>query len=165
MSVSGASAPQEGLIDAMCPGDLDEVLFIERAGSLVAWTGPLFLDEMRNPSSRCHVLRLSGKDGGRTRVIGFICFRLAAAESEVVNFGVHPDFRGHGWGGRLMTFYLVLCHEAGVRKAFLEVNPDNEPALRLYRSLAFRPVGLRRKFYQGRFDALILERDLTQDQI
>jgi [ribosomal protein S18]-alanine N-acetyltransferase len=163
MSVSGASAPQEGLIDEMRPGDLDEVLHIERAGSLVAWTRPLFLEEIRNPSSRCHVLRFRGKEG--ERVIGFVCFRLVASESEVLNLGVHPDFRGRGWGGQLMTFYLVLCHEAGVRKAFLEVNPDNESALRLYRSLAFRPVGLRRKFYQGRFDALILERDLTQDQI
>jgi [ribosomal protein S18]-alanine N-acetyltransferase len=163
--MTGSEVPnsQEAAIDEMGPGDLDEVLSIEGAGSLVAWTRPLFAEELRNPLSRSHVLRVPGKEG--VRVIGFICFRLVAGESEVLNLGVHRDFRGRGWGRRLMAFYLGLCRETGVEKAFLEVSPDNEPALRLYRSLAFRPVGLRRKFYQGRFDALILERDLIQDQV
>jgi [ribosomal protein S18]-alanine N-acetyltransferase len=163
MTLSEVIGFQEASIDEMEPGDLDEVLSVEGAGSLVAWTRPLFLEEMGNPLSRCHVLRLRGKKG--MRVIGFICFRLVAGESEVLNLGVHPDFRNCGCGRRLMTFYLGHCREAGVKKVFLEVNPDNEPALRLYRSLAFRSAGLRRRFYQGRFDALILERDLLQDQI
>jgi len=46
---------------------------------------------------------------------------------------------------------------------FLEVRPSNTPAIRLYQSLGFTQIGIRRGYYQaqgGREDAVVL-RHLT----
>jgi ribosomal-protein-alanine N-acetyltransferase len=47
----------------------------------------------------------------------------------------------------------------GVEFLFLEVRPSNAPAIRLYESLGFEGIALRRGYYpadQGREDALVM---------
>ena len=49
---------------------------------------------------------------------------------------------------------------AGMGEAFLEVRPSNTSAIRLYLSLGFEQVGMRRGYYQavgGREDAAVLK--------
>jgi ribosomal-protein-alanine N-acetyltransferase len=51
-------------------------------------------------------------------------------------------------------------------EAFLEVRPSNTAAARLYHSLGFEQVGIRRGYYQatgGREDAAVLRRVLLPD--
>jgi ribosomal-protein-alanine N-acetyltransferase len=46
---------------------------------------------------------------------------------------------------------------------FLEVRPSNTAAIRLYQSLGFTQIGMRRGYYQaegGREDAVVLRRTL-----
>ena len=45
-------------------------------------------------------------------------------------------------------------------EAFLEVRPSNTAAIRLYQSLGFEQIGMRRGYYQavgGREDAVVLQ--------
>jgi ribosomal-protein-alanine N-acetyltransferase len=51
-------------------------------------------------------------------------------------------------------------------EAFLEVRPSNTTAARLYQSMGFEQVGIRRGYYQataGREDAAVLRRVLLPD--
>ena len=57
-----------------------------------------------------------------------------------------------------MEFYIDFCKKKGVKNYYLEVHPLNMPAVRLYQSFAFQPAGKRKKFYQGKYDALLMER-------
>ena len=53
-----------------------------------------------------------------------------------------------------------------MREAFLEVRPSNTTAARLYHSMGFEQVGVRRGYYQaavGREDAAVLRRVLLPD--
>ena len=62
-----------------------------------------------------------------------------------------------------MVWLLDEARAAGHGWAFLEVRPSNRPAILLYESLGFEPVGLRRGYYQavgGREDAIVYRRDL-----
>jgi ribosomal-protein-alanine N-acetyltransferase len=50
---------------------------------------------------------------------------------------------------------------AGAGEAFLEARPSNLSAIRLYQSLGFAQIGVRRGYYQavgGREDAIVLKR-------
>jgi ribosomal-protein-alanine N-acetyltransferase len=58
-----------------------------------------------------------------------------------------------------MDLALDWGRRRGARRAFLEVRPSNAGALALYRSLGFRTLSLRRRYYQHPTeDALVLEK-------
>ncbi len=138
--------------------DLDEVLAIEASSSLTPWSRSLFLGEMTHPHGHCLSLILRG--GAGPLPVAYLCFRTVGDESELLNLAVHPDHRRRGFARHLMTFYLDLCRRDKVRKSFLDVSTENHAALHLYRSLGYRGIGTRTRFYLGRLDALVMEREI-----
>jgi [ribosomal protein S18]-alanine N-acetyltransferase len=102
-------------------------------------------------------------DTGR-RTVGFILSRLAADEGEILSVGVDPAERGSGHGRTLLDHHLRRLAGLGIRRLFLEVEAENEPALKLYRKAGFREVGRRPAYYgkgkDERRDALVMARDL-----
>jgi ribosomal protein S18 acetylase RimI-like enzyme len=113
---------------------------------------------MRNNLSHCYVIKNGKKQG--SPVMGFICFRNITEESELLNIGVRPDVQRTGIGKVLMQFYIDFSSQAGVKSFYLEVNSTNQPALRLYRMFSYRSTGVRERFYQGKYDALLMERTI-----
>ena len=141
-------------IRKMDPRDLEELLPVEQASSLTPWSRQMFMDELAHPLASCFVLAV--EDPSESVLAGFICFRDVEKESEILNLSVHPRYRRQGVGRRLMQFYLDRCAAQCIERSHLEVSVSNEAALRLYRSFSYEEVGLRKRFYQGRVDALLL---------
>lgn len=140
----------------MTPADLDEVFSIETSDSLSPWSKKMFLEEMQHPFAHCFVM--TSEDRSKHHVVGFICFRNVTEESELLKICVHPDYRQLGIGKKLMQFYIDFGRQSGVRSFHLEVNPSNQPAIHLYQSFSYQPSGMRKKFYQRKFDALLMMR-------
>jgi [ribosomal protein S18]-alanine N-acetyltransferase len=95
-----------------------------------------------------------------TRIIGYGIMSLGAGEAHVLNLCVSSTFRCSGIGRRLLTYLIDRGAAAGMNQAFLEVRPSNTAAIRLYLSLGFEQVGMRRGYYQavgGREDAAVLK--------
>jgi len=134
--------------------DLDEVISVEDSFSGSPWSKGMFVEEMRNPFACCFVMKI--EDPLRQRVIGFICFRNVAEESDLLNICVHPDYRQLGVARRLMEFYVEFSRRRGIKTFHLEVHSLNHSAIRLYRMFSYEASGMRKKFYQGRFDALLM---------
>ncbi|MCG8408199.1 MAG: GNAT family N-acetyltransferase [Phycisphaerales bacterium] len=55
--------------------------------------------------------------------------------------GVRADCRGRGFGRRLVKEFLAQGRDAGFQRFRLNVSADNQPAVELYRSFGFEPVG------------------------
>ena len=142
--------------------DLNEILTIEVSSSLTPWSRPLFLEEMAHPHGHCFSMILREDPG--PRVVAYLCFRTMGDESELLNLAVHPGYRRRGFARHLMAFYIDFCHQEKVRRSFLEVATENEAALHLYRSLDYRPTGRRPRFYLGRLDALMMEREIAENR-
>ena len=136
--------------------DLDEVILLESYNPDTLWSKNMFIEEMRNPFGYCFVMKL--QDQCRQRVIGFVCFRNVAEESELFNICVHPDFRQLGAGKRLMGFYIDFSRRRGIKTFHLEVHSSNQPAIRLYQVFSYESSGMRKAFYQGKCDALRMTR-------
>jgi ribosomal-protein-alanine N-acetyltransferase len=134
--------------------DLDEVFSIETSDSLTPWSKNIFVEEMRNPLAYCFVMKT--EDGSKQPVIGFICFRNITEESELLNIGVRPDYRQLGIGKKLMHFYIDFSRQRGIQTFYLEVHSSNQSAIHLYQLFSYQPSGMRKKFYQGKFDALLM---------
>ena len=137
--------------------DVDKVLPIAAASPLNPWSKDMFLGEVVHPFSHCFLI--TEENACKKELpLGFICFRNIGEESELLNICIHPGYRQKGLGKILMEFYIDFCGKKGVKKYYLEVNPLNIPAVHLYQSFDFQPAGKRKNFYQGKYDALLMER-------
>jgi ribosomal-protein-alanine N-acetyltransferase len=134
--------------------DLDEVFSIETSDSLPPWSRNMFVEEMRNPFAYCFVTKR--EDGSKQPVIGFVCFRNMAEESELLKICVHPVYRQLGVGKKLMTFYIDFSRQKGIKTFYLEVRSSNHSAIHLYHLFSYQSSGMRKNFYQGKFDALLM---------
>jgi ribosomal-protein-alanine N-acetyltransferase len=94
--------------------------------------------------------------GSKQPIIGFICFRNIGEESELLNIAVDPHYRRLGVGRRLMEFYIDFSSKQGIRAFYLEVNSSNRSAIHLYQYFSYQSFGMRKKFYQSKFDALMM---------
>lgn len=137
--------------------DIESVLPMASTSVLNPWSREMFLGEITHPHSNCFLL-CKAKGNETKTPIGFICFHIIEDESELLNICIHPQYRQKGLGSGLMKFFIEWCHRQGVKKYYLEVDPRNRPALLLYQSFHFHQKGMRKNFYQGRFEALLMER-------
>lgn len=140
----------------MAEADVGEVIALERAAYLFPWSEGIFRDCLR-VGYLCRVLEAGDGIGG------YAIMSMGAGEAHILNICVRADLRGTGLGRRLLVWLLDTARDAGQGWAFLEVRPSNRPAIRLYESLRFEPVGVRRGYYQavgGREDAIVYRLDL-----
>jgi ribosomal-protein-alanine N-acetyltransferase len=146
----------KGVIQKMDIQDLDEVFSIEASSSQTPWSRNGFVEEIQNPFAHCFVMK--GGNGSGQRVIGFICFRNVIEESELLDIAVHPDYRRRGIGKKLMQFYIDFSRQRGIHTFYLEVNASNQSAIQLYQAFTYEFSGVRKKFYQGKSDALLMKK-------
>jgi [ribosomal protein S18]-alanine N-acetyltransferase len=108
------------------------------------WDHAAILKLLEHPAAAA----LVATAGMKREPAGFILAQIAADEAEILSVGVAPQWQRLGLGRRLVEGLIRAAHRAEVRRLFLEVAADNDAALRLYRSLDFRPVGVRPKYYK-----------------
>jgi [ribosomal protein S18]-alanine N-acetyltransferase len=149
-------------LDRMREEDLDRIVEIERACFPDPWPRSSFLYEIRDsPFALNFVLKDPDASG---RIDGYTCLWILESELHINNVAVDPRARRQGLGRRLMQEALEEAGRRSCRSAVLQVRPSNEAALELYRSLGFRVVGRRKRYYsEGREDALLMTLALASD--
>ena len=135
--------------------DVADVVTIERSSYQFPWSEGIFRDCLR-VGYVCRVVTVSRE------VTAYGVMSFGAGEAHILNLCVGEAWRGRGIGTRLLGA-LIERAAAAMGEAFLEVRPSNTTAIRLYQSLGFQQVGMRRGYYQapsGREDAAVLKRVL-----
>jgi mycothiol synthase len=74
---------------------------------------------------------------GRMIAYNWLKLEPGSDEGEIYVIGVDAGAAGRGLGRRLMSAGLARLRERGASEATLYVESDNEPAVRLYRSMGF----------------------------
>lgn len=131
------------------------VMAIERRVYARPWSPNLFAAEIADPRNRCYLVARTHKE-----VVGYgglICY---GEEAHITNVAVDPMHQGHGIATRLLAELIPQAIELGARAVSLEVRVTNWGAQRIYARFGFRPVGIRRNYYQEvSEDALIMWTD------
>ena len=154
-----ATAPElfsiepEAVIRPMAEPDVVDVVGIERASYQFPWSEGIFRDCLR-VGYVCRVVALHGE------TVGYGVMSVGAGEAHILNLCIHAPFRCRGIGRRLLGYLVDRAAGSAMGEAYLEVRPSNTGAIRLYQSLGFEQVGIRRGYYQavgGREDAAVLK--------
>ena len=136
--------------------DIAAVAAVERASYLFPWSEGVFRDCVR-VGYLCRVVEADGE------VAGYGIMSFGAGEAHILNVCIRSDLRGAGVGRKLMDFLLARARDEYMQEVFLEVRPSNNVAIRLYETLGFARVGVRKSYYQastGREDALVYKLEL-----
>ena len=99
--------------------------------------------------------------GGDPLVVGYagLLAPRGSGDADIQTIAVHPDFRRHGLGRRLMDALLEEAEARNARRIFLEVRADNPHAIALYSSLGFDEIAVRPGYYQPEgVDAVIMKK-------
>jgi ribosomal-protein-alanine N-acetyltransferase len=140
----------------MRPGDVDEVLAIERDIYAHPWTLGNFRDSLQAGYS-CWVLA-HGRE-----LVGYGVVMIGVQEAHLLNLSVRREWQRRGLGRQLLEHFLEVALEAGARRMFLEVRPSNAAARALYAARGFQEIAVRRGYYPaagGREDAILMGLDL-----
>lgn len=137
--------------------DVPVIVAIERSAYQFPWSEGIFRDCLRVG----YVCRTVDVDGD---LAGYGIMSVGAGEAHVLNVCIRDVYRCRGLARKVLLHLLERARMAGMHEAFLEVRPSNTIASRLYHSLGFEQVGVRRGYYQatgGREDAAVLRRVLV----
>ena len=135
--------------------DLMAVLEIERRSFAQPWSRVFFEKELATPFARLVVAVEGGRPG--PAVVGYTCRWRVTDEVHVLNVAVHPERRGRGFGRLLLEAIVGEARSSRARVVYLEVRAGNVVARRLYRSLGFGELGIRRGYYGPGQDAIVME--------
>ena len=86
--------------------------------------------------------------------IGFLIEQRCLNEVSILNLAVDKKYQNNGFGKKIISQYLSLLPSDSV--VFLEVNKNNFIARKIYTSLNFKEVDLRKNYYNNVEDALIM---------
>ena len=134
------------------PGDLEDILEIERASFPAPWTATGLAPELEDDGRRLPLVALSDGD-----LVAFALIWIVADELHLVNFAVSPLRRREGIGQALLDEVLARARDRRTKIVTLEVRDGNEAARRLYRASGFVEIALRPDYYPDtREDAVIM---------
>jgi Fur family ferric uptake transcriptional regulator len=122
-------------------GDFAGLARLHKASFAEAWNERALQGLIASGASAC-----LAEDSGR--LAGFVLFRTASDEAEILTVAVAPEARRNGLGRALVTLAASLAAQSGATRLFLEVAANNAAARALYGRLGFVPAGHRKGYYR-----------------
>lgn len=135
--------------------DLDAVMEIEQASFPVPWKREHFLQEIHSHLSFPSVA-LCGDV-----VVGYVCPMSLFEEAQIMDIAVAPEQRGRGVASLLLERAIAVARGKGAERLVLEVRESNLAAIGLYKRLGFVRYAVRKGYYEGKEDALLMELELV----
>ncbi len=138
---------------------VDELLAIELRGYPYPWSARIMQDSFKAGTACWALLDAEG------RVLAYAFFSIAVGEAQLLNLCVDPDHLGKGYGRQLMAHLMTLAVNELCTIFLLEVRRSNTSARRLYESLGFNTLGVRKGYYPNgpgaTEDALVMGYEIT----
>ena len=95
------------------------------------------------------------------KVVGYGGIWLMYDYADITNIAVSPESRRCGLGGKILQLLIDISREKNMESINLEVRASNIPAIRLYEKYGFSQNGLRKRYYKGKEDAVLMTKTLN----
>ena len=114
------------------------------------WNINILKSELNNNNSLYFVAK------EEKEIVGFVGVLINVDFTEITNIVVKKDFRKLGIGKMLLEKIIEETKKINKEMIYLEVNENNECAINLYKKYRFEEVGRRKKYYNEKDDAILM---------
>lgn len=118
------------------------------------WTPSILKSELENKMSQYIVAKENDK------VVGFAGIMILPDDVEITNIVTRSTERKKGIGNLLLEKLIEMSKNTQKEIISLEVNQKNAVAIHLYTKFGFKKIGMRKKYYNGTDNAIIMSRKI-----
>ena len=119
------------------------------------WSFDVFAEELECKNSYVIVAKNNEND-----IVGFAGLKIILDEADIMNIVVKKAFRHNGIGSILLENLISYSKNLNLKNITLEVNENNLSAIKLYDKFDFDHIGIRKKYYNGESDAIIMSKKI-----
>jgi len=142
------------IVRALEENDLDKIIKIEEAIYKDKWTKEAYLQDLTNDIAFNYVLEHDGV------IIGYYGFWIMFDNIDITKVSIRKELQGKGLSNILMEDMFTRISNLDVETITLEVRVSNEKAINLYSKYGFKKISVRKKYYEGNEDAIIMQKSL-----
>lgn len=140
----------------MTAKDIPAVAELERRSFRIPWSEQALAGELAEGHAARYLVLEEGA-GESAAIVAYGGYWKIVDEAHITNLAVEPELRGRGLGRRLVRSMMESAAAEGCHRATLEVRASNTAARRLYESLGFEGVAVRKAYYADNGeDAIIM---------
>ncbi|WP_278847240.1 GNAT family N-acetyltransferase [Brachyspira pilosicoli] len=92
------------------------------------------------------------------KIVGFIIYFLLSPEIDILFIATSPNNKGYG--NKLLSYLFDDAKNNNVDSIKLDLHENNINAKEFYTKNGFQSIGVRKKYYNNKYSALILEKKL-----
>lgn len=118
------------------------------------WKPSILESELKSENSKYIVAKENGI------IVGFAGLWFSPVDAEITNIVTKKSERKRGIASLLLDRLIEMAKEEKRDNISLEVNENNIPAGLLYEKAGFEVVGIRKKYYNGKDNAIIMTKYL-----
>lgn len=118
------------------------------------WTEGILKSELENENSKYIVAKENNE------IVGFAGIIITPIDVEITNIVTRKNKRKKGIGKALLEKIIEMAKQTEHETISLEVNEKNSIAIHLYERCGFEKIGIRKKYYNGIDNAIIMTKVL-----
>ena len=138
-------------IEMMSLNDLETIKDILQTEFDEFWTYEILQQELLSNNSKYIVAKTLDNI-----IVGFAGIKIILDTAELMNIVTKKSFRENGIGKLMLEYLINMCKNGKIKTLNLEVNSQNTIAINLYKKYNFKEVGLRKKYYNNTYDAILM---------
>ena len=142
-------------LSKMSIGDLKSIKNVLDSDFDNFWSYDVLEEELECDNSYVIVAKVD-----ENTIVGFAGLKVILDEADIMNIVVKKDFRHNGIGSILLENLINHSKDLNLKTITLEVNENNLSAIRLYDKFSFDKLGIRKNYYDGKSDAIIMSKKL-----
>ncbi len=100
------------------------------------------------------ILAFEDKDS----IKGFVEIERHFETTDIINIAVSQEFQNNGIATSLLNYVIDNYNQ---KRIMLEVSVINTNAINFYKANGFNEINRRKKYYENKYDAIIMERKLV----
>ncbi len=116
------------------------------------WSYEILQNELNNPNSEYFIAKQDNE------IVGFAGIWKSIDDVHITDIVVKKIYRKKHIGSALLQKLIDTAERQNFKSITLEVNENNLPAINLYTKFLFKKLGIRKKYYKNKDNAIIMTR-------